>query len=213
MRARIDCVIFDFGGVLSLPRDETRVASMAALCGMDRTRFLSLYSAERAFLDQGRIDRDRYWSRILAGGAVSPSPEILERLGREDCDAWTRLNAPVHAWAAWLRSSGIITAILSNMPRYILDIMTSDSRFSWLASFSPAVFSCEVDLIKPDPRIYALCQDRVGIPAGRCLFLDDHQENVDAAGKAGMHALLFRSASEAARPISRATRLPTKFLT
>ncbi len=229
MRARIECVIFDFGGVLSLPREERRVAAMAGLRGLDLDSFKALYAESRADLDRGSIDRDRYWSRILAAGSGAaaaptsapetgspppaeapsgPDPALLARLGREDSEAWTRINPAVLAWAAELRASGIVTAILSNMPRYILNFMATDDRFRWLSGFTPTIFSCEVGLIKPASEIYTLCLERTASTAGRCLFLDDHLANVDAARKAGIHAILFSSAPEAAREISRTTRLP-----
>ncbi len=212
MRSRIDCVIFDFGGVLSLPREPSRAAIMAELCGLEAARFQSLYLAERDDLDRGLIDGSRYWSRIAEAGGRRPDPALLERLAREDSEAWTRPNAPIHAWAAELRSLGIVTAILSNMPRYMLDFMASEKRFGWLSGFTPSIFSCDIGLLKPMPEIYTLCLERVGFPAGRCLFIDDHSENVEAARKLGIHAVLYGSPAQAARDISRAARLPTESL-
>jgi len=40
------------------------------------------------------------------------------------------------------------------------------------------VISCEVGLSKPDPRIYQLCLDRLGLAAPATLFVDDRADNV-----------------------------------
>ncbi|MGB8941966.1 MAG: HAD-IA family hydrolase [Streptomyces sp.] len=52
------------------------------------------------------------------------------------------------------------------------------------------VSSADVGIVKPDRRIYEIAVERTGIPAERCLFVDDRKENVDAAvalGMAGLH--------------------------
>jgi HAD superfamily hydrolase (TIGR01509 family) len=207
MGAGTGCVVFDFGGVLSLPLDTARAAVMAALCNLDPDPFIVEYHRERQELDRGTIGRDRYWSRILSAGGVAPGALLLERLGREDTAAWTRINPQVHAWARQLRAGGVRTAILSNMPRYILDIMETEGQFRWISDFRPAVFSCNVNLVKPDPEIYRLCLEKVGLPANRCLFLDDHMPNVQAAEAEGLPSLFFSSPAQTAREISLKTHL------
>jgi putative hydrolase of the HAD superfamily len=207
MRARIQCVIFDFGGVLSLPQDPTRAAVMAELAGLDIGRFRALYAVDRQELDRGSVDPDRYWTRIIEAGGVASSPTLIERLGREDCEAWTRINPPVHAWAEKLRAAGIATGILSNMPRYCLDFMSKGERFRWLSDFSPVIFSCDVGMVKPEPEIFSMYLSRAGFPSERCLFVDDVPANVEAARKAGIQAILYHSPEEVAKIISRTTNL------
>ncbi len=50
---------------------------------------------------------------------------------------------------------------------------------------------------KPDPAIYELTVERLGVPATACLFVDDLERNCDAAREAGMHAVHYRSADQA----------------
>lgn len=49
-----------------------------------------------------------------------------------------------------------------------------------------AVFSCSVGLAKPDERIFHLAAERLGLPPDRCLFVDDREENLEAAHRVGM---------------------------
>lgn len=60
------------------------------------------------------------------------------------------------------------------------------------------VVSGRVGLAKPDPRIYELLAERFDVDPARAVFLDDKQENVDAARAAGFTAIRFTDA-EAAR--------------
>jgi len=53
------------------------------------------------------------------------------------------------------------------------------------------VISCEVGLSKPDPRIYQLCLDRLGLAAPATLFVDDRADNVEAAARVGLQTLHF----------------------
>ena len=52
------------------------------------------------------------------------------------------------------------------------------------------VYSHEVGLRKPDPAIYALAAERLGVAPYEVLFLDDVSANVEAARHAGWHGVL-----------------------
>jgi putative hydrolase of the HAD superfamily len=61
-----------------------------------------------------------------------------------------------------------------------------------LSLFDDIVCSAEVGLAKPDPAVYRLAADRLGVPPARCVFIDDHEPNVAAAATVGMTAVLYR---------------------
>jgi putative hydrolase of the HAD superfamily len=54
------------------------------------------------------------------------------------------------------------------------------------------VISGDVGLHKPEPEIYRLGAERIGVPADRCVFVDDLRENITGAEAVGMTALLHR---------------------
>ncbi|MFE6049159.1 HAD family hydrolase [Kitasatospora sp. NPDC056446] len=64
------------------------------------------------------------------------------------------------------------------------------------------VNSSRVGIAKPDPGIYRIAVERAGVPAGRCLFVDDNQANIDAARAAGMTAVLYRDPSDLRRALA-----------
>lgn len=45
--------------------------------------------------------------------------------------------------------------------------------------------------MKPDHRIYQLTCDRLGVRPDECVFADDNDANVIAAGEVGMHGIVF----------------------
>ncbi|HYO61283.1 MAG TPA: HAD-IA family hydrolase, partial [Actinomycetota bacterium] len=85
------------------------------------------------------------------------------------------------------RAAGLKTGLLSNSwgtslyPRDRLDPI-----------FDVMVISGEVGLRKPDPAIFTLTTDRLGLPAEACVFVDDHPGHLTSAAEAGMTAVLHR---------------------
>jgi putative hydrolase of the HAD superfamily len=59
------------------------------------------------------------------------------------------------------------------------------------------VDSAFVGMRKPDPEIYALTLERLGLAAGSCLFVDDVAENVAGARELGMAVVQFHSNEQA----------------
>jgi len=78
------------------------------------------------------------------------------------------------------KAAGLATALLSNS--WGLDY----PRDGWEEMFDVTVISGEVGMRKPDPRIYRLVAERLGLPAERCVFVDDLRPNVRAAVGVGM---------------------------
>ena len=205
-------VILDCGGVLGLPQDPDREAAMAALCDLPVEKFRILYIKDRLALDRGAISVDEYWSRLFIASGITPSPALIAGIEEHDAQGWSRVNLKVVAWSRELRAAGYRTAILSNMPPNKLSFMRGTGRFDWIDEFPVALFSCEVDLVKPDPRIYRLCLERLGVEPAASVFLDDLPANVAAARALGINALLFLSPEEAAPELHERWGLPVRSL-
>ena len=63
-----------------------------------------------------------------------------------------------------------------------------------LARFDHLILSYEVGHMKPAAGFYQACVDAAGVPANRCVFIDDLAENVEGARSCGLSAVLFRDA-------------------
>ena len=64
------------------------------------------------------------------------------------------------------------------------------------------VYSHEVGLAKPDPRVYALLCAELGVEPAQLVFLDDKAPNVAAARALGIHGVLHVSAAESIATVS-----------
>jgi putative hydrolase of the HAD superfamily len=199
MSGKIEAVVFDFGGVLSLQPEEHHLEDLLRLSGLDRPTFDREYRRQRPEYDRGAIDGREYWSRVLDSRGGTAGEEVIRSLSEQDRTSWTRINREVLRWARRLQEAGVRTGILSNMPRDILEWIRGHYR--WIEDFEVGIFSCIVGINKPDPRIYSVCLNAFGLSPSRLLFLDDSVENVEGAGRAGFRAVLFSSLQDALQRI------------
>jgi 2-haloacid dehalogenase len=67
-------------------------------------------------------------------------------------------------------------------------------RFGFLDLFEDIIVSGDEGVAKPDPEIFEILRTRIGHGLDGCIFIDDGPVNVEAAGKAGLDAILFTDA-------------------
>ncbi len=75
-------------------------------------------------------------------------------------------------------------------------IQVAYDRYPVFGEFDGIVVSGIEKMLKPDPRFYNILLERYGLKASECIFLDDNQDNVDAANALGITALRFTTAEE-----------------
>lgn len=198
----ITTVISDFGGVLTSPLwdafkainerhglDEGSLAAAMAVvserrganmlfeleCGrITEPDFVALLGAQLSD-DLGRsVDLVQFSEHYFAG--LSPNTAMLDEL-------------------AGLRDAGYRLALLTNNVR--------EWEPRWRAMlpvdelFELVVDSAYVGMRKPDPGIYELTCERLGVTPQECVFVDDFGHNCDAARELGMTAVWFQSSEQA----------------
>lgn len=87
--------------------------------------------------------------------------------------------------------------VLSNTCASHFDYLLN--QYDFLKIFDEYILSHKVSLRKPDPKIYQLALSKSG---EKTFFIDDLQENVDAAQKAGLDARLFTDVSSLQKDLS-----------
>ena len=183
-------LIVDFGGVLTTNVFESFRAFSEAE-GLDP------HAVKRLFRERGEgLDLLRQLER----GELE-IPEFEERFGpllgvRETSGMVERLFAGVRADDAMVdavrrvKASGIPTGLISNS--WVMDHYTEEIR----DLFDVVVISAEVGLHKPQPEIYRLAAEQLGMEPEDCVFVDDLRENCAGAEALGMTALLHRDSGE-----------------
>lgn len=182
-------VIFDYGMVLTGPPDSGAHNEMIRITGLPLERFETLYWADRHAYDEGKLSGVAFWQKFLTDADLDLGPEALAELNRHDARMWTTQNPVMVAWQARLRQHGLRTAILSNMGDSVLDSIKRE--FQWIENFDALVWSYQLRLAKPDPKIYLYTLQKLGTRPDETLFLDDKQINIDAAHDLGIQAIQF----------------------
>ncbi len=187
--AVVSAVLFDFGMVLSGPPSPVAWQAMKETTGLAEDAFFRAYWSLRDDYDRGTLNAISYWNAVATAAGILLSEADRLRLIALDVDLWTEMNTPMIAWVHTLHAAGVRTGILSN----IGDAMAEGIRakFDWIGNFHHAVWSHELLLRKPEPAIYAAAVKGLQLPADQILFLDDRQENIDAAIAAGLQGLVY----------------------
>ena len=198
MSRRFDALIVDFGGVLTTPLQDAMVhfADDLGIELQDLVRVaLKAYAGHDDDLvhgfETGHISEEDF-SREFAARLQEASGKSVEPTGLV-----TRIFAGMTAEEDMMeavvlaRQAGYQTALLSNS--WGLDLYPRD-RFPDM--FDVVVISGEVGLRKPDPDIFTLTTEKLGLEADRCVFVDDHPGHLKAAVDAGMTTVLHRTPKE-----------------
>jgi putative hydrolase of the HAD superfamily len=197
--ARPAGLILDYGNVLTHAQDQTWMDPAARRLGADVGAFRAAYWEHRHAYDAD-LTAAAYWGRVLAAsrpGARALAVGDLAWLVEADIASWSVYRDEVWALAAGFRRTGGRTAFLSNSGPEVMARVRAHWPLEGL--FDAVAISCEVGLSKPDPRIYELCLDRLGLPASQALFVDDRADNIEGAAQVGLRTLQFDGPDALAR--------------
>ena len=95
------------------------------------------------------------------------------------------------------RRRGLRTAVASSADRIKVDGNLAELGLP-PEEFDACVTGSDVTRHKPDPEVFLMAAERVGVPPGNCLVLEDAENGVRAAKAAGCHCLGITSSFDAA---------------
>ena len=190
-------LLIDYGGVLTTSVFE----SFQAFCraeGLEPDAVLHLFLEDEEALgelhrlERGELGEEEFAARLGPRLGVS-SDGLLERL-------FARMKPEPEMLAAVraARGAGLRTALVSNSWGLA---MYDQGALDGL--FDATVLSGEVGLRKPEPEIFLLAGERVGLQPADCVFVDDLRPNCAAAAGLGMTAVLHRGARETVAELER----------
>jgi putative hydrolase of the HAD superfamily len=204
----IEAVIWDFGGVLTtspfeafarfetergLPVDIIRRTNAAnhhdnawaqfERAELDLEAFDALFAAESLAL--GAEVRGRDVLPLLSGDLRPEMVEALKRVKTRFKTGCITNNLPANAIGS-----------ASGRTLYIAEVM---------ALFDHVIESAKIGLRKPDPRIYRMMVDALGVDPARCVYLDDLGVNLKPARELGMTTIKVVDAGQAIAELEAAT--------
>ena len=188
----VKTIFWDLGGViLSNGWDHTQRSSVLGPLGVDLQAYEAAHERENFFWERGLMSAREFFDRTVLG----PNPQLgftYEQLWPMVCGQSSVLHEECFDILDELTATGRYRmATLNNESRelnaYRMDVFGLRHYFSYL------ICSGYVHEMKPAAGIYQAAIDISGLPAESSLFIDDKQENCDAAVTLGMQAIRFES--------------------
>jgi epoxide hydrolase-like predicted phosphatase len=209
----IAALVFDIGGVLALsPEGREPMAEFDALLDAWDARTSVTDRPIRGYFENndvagklGLVTHDAWISGLRDATPLDDAQvdELVEAFWTHYLGEWnTELGRTIEAlrgrYRVGLLSNSFLGAREREQARYGLSRLAHD-----------IVYSHEVHLAKPDPRIYLLACERLGVAPEHVVFVDDVPANVDAATALGMRGILFRDTATTIAELDRVLGEPS----
>lgn len=190
-------LLVDYGGVLTTDL----FASFGAFCereGLESDALARRFREDRGCrelliaLETGKMEEIVFEPRLAAALGVEGSG-LIDRLFAGSAPDVRMLEAVRAA-----RLAGVRTGLVSNSwgtRRY--------DRALLAELFDGVVISGEVGMRKPAAEMYALGAERIGLPPGACVFVDDLPFNLTPAADLGMATVHHRESGETIAELER----------
>ncbi len=185
----MEAVFFDFGGVIATPDPE------------EMRRLEEQYGLPKGALRQAAYEIPE-WQELRFGKGIEEAwqeamrrrlEEIagrsLQGIVAESERVWRGRNEEVIDLARQLRRNYKV-GMISNGSLDLEDVLHDHYEIDHL--FDPIVNSARVGMAKPDPRIFRLAAEQMGVQPPACVHIDDIQRNVIGAREAGMHGIHYQ---------------------
>jgi len=196
-------VIFDLGGVI-LPSPLKSSFDWEVNHGFAKGSFFSVVKAKGkdgawAKLERGELTLQQFYKPFSQELTETLEKEVseqqVEKFMKNLDNAISIPNQDMLEAAKRIRKHGLKTAILTNnwkseaFSPLLLQVLRDN--------FDEVVESCEVGVRKPDKQIYQLVLDKLDMPAGDVVFLDDLAGNIEAANKLGIDTIRVKEVERA----------------
>ena len=173
MTAVVRACLIDVYDTIVQSRFVPRMAALVEPLGLPLDAWLAGWETMREERDRGKMTIAASIARTLGALGVEPEPGLVAELSDRDRElsrAYIRLCDDTVPFLHWLRSRGVLTALVSNCAdstRGLLD------ELGILPLVDAAVLSCEVGSVKPYPEIYVTALEELGVAAVDAVFIDD----------------------------------------
>ena len=184
--------IFDMGGVVTNDAYlRSRICSVLGLSEEEYLRYCGKGGRKEddllALAGDGLLDAKGFWKIFSERSGIQVRTDWLHWIFHPT------VNEDIRVLIAKLRSQGnrVVCGTNTIESHYRNHIEHGD-----YALFDQTYASCLMGVSKPDPDFWRIILTAEDVEAKDAVFIDDRQENVDAAAGLGIRAIRFRSAQE-----------------
>lgn len=191
-KENIKAIIFDMGGVLLRTSDPIPREAIAERFGVTRVELETfIFMSETSLQSEvGQLSDVDHWQTVMRHFNQPIEDTILLYDEYFSGDA---IDQELLSFAASLKPAFKL-GLLSNAWESARPLLAE--RFEFIGTFDESIFSYEIGVRKPDPAMYTIMLERLGVSPGQALFIDDMQVNVAGARAVGMQSLRFTETEE-----------------
>jgi HAD superfamily hydrolase (TIGR01509 family) len=191
----IRTIFWDVGGViLTNGWDRHQRTRVLGRLGVDLNAYEEMHARANYYWERGLTTAEDFFLQTV----LRPNPRLnltFDILWPQVCAESKVLHPECLDFLAQLKQSGQWRlATLNNESRELNEYRLDNFKLRCL--FDYFICSGYVHEMKPAMGIFETAVDISGFPARSALFIDDKQENCDAAAKIGMHTIRFESPAQ-----------------
>lgn len=204
----ISAVIFDLDGTVIDNEDEYGEAFRKVLKSLGK-------KVDKKFPHTSGIGVKENWSLLLSKYRIK-TKKTTEELARETQDNYLKLLDQVNfvkgfeEFVRELKDSGIRVALAPSNAWWIVDEVSD--AFNIRDYFEVITTGEEALYKKPDPDLFLITAEKLGVDPKECLVIEDSRAGIDAAQRAGMKTIGIARDSKHAKALKRADRIIKNYI-
>jgi putative hydrolase of the HAD superfamily len=198
--AEIRAICFDIGGVLLTNGwDHAERAAVLGHFSLDRAAYEARHELANDAWEKGLITVEQFLAQTVFYEPRSFTPgEFIEQMKAQS----KVLPNGALGILEELRASNRLKLVTLNNEARELNAYRIE-RFGLHDYFDAFLSSCYLGLRKPDPEMFKLATNLLQWKPEQVAFVDDRQQNCDAAASLGIHAICYRDETQFAQELAR----------
>lgn len=177
-------MLFDWGGVFTVGSFNRRlIHRLAEQFGLEVSKVERAYRSRQQRLLLGDWSLGTFWANLSASLGIWAPIDTFETIFVASVAPRWEMYELLQALPPELR-----VGMLSNNFPVISDYLRAEGSFE---RFDAVIFSNEVGAVKPQRKAFEIALERMELPAGEILFVDDSPHNIQVAQGLGFQTHLF----------------------
>ena len=190
-------IVFDLAGVVVTYDQAALIANVFTDPAVHaRVRAEIIGHADWLALDRGTLSQ--HDAIVCAAQRTSVSAADITQFLEQMSAAWVLIPGTVDLLSR-VHAKGHSLFCMSNMQAASMAYL--EQTYAFWEVFAAKIISCQVQLLKPEPAIYAYLLENYGLEGSQTVFIDDTAVNLEAAARFGIQTIKFENPGQCERQL------------
>lgn len=172
----IKVIVFDFFGVLGTPMYGGVIKKH-----FEEAKWHKWFDSLEKDLDMGIVSEADF--NLAVSKEANVAPEVIQKEAYD----FSTVNAELFSLILKLKNKYNV-GLLTNAPRSMIENVLGNK----LELFNTVIISSDVQMVKPDVRIFKYLLEKTQCNPDEIIFIDDSQKNIDTATQLGIKGIVFK---------------------